>query len=60
MFIGIAAYCNYKASNGMHIKILFLNNSLTVYSTPFELYSKPPSALLNGTHGVLSLNTIFA
>lgn len=35
MFICIAAYCNYKASNGMHIKILFLNNSLTVYSTPY-------------------------
>lgn len=31
----------------MHIKILFLNNSLTIYSTPLELYPKPPLALLN-------------
>lgn len=47
MFIYIAAYYNYYTSNDMHIKILFLNNSLTIYSTPFELYPKPPLALLN-------------
>lgn len=62
MFIYIAAYYNYYTSNDMHIKILFLNNSLSIAHLLNYIQNHPwlYSTAKHGTHGVLSLNTIFA